>query len=469
MKKVPPTPQQVDDAKQKQVERETQRAADEAAKAQIEAARAFADRMSTASGRLGASLEDLAGKLKGGFSAALDALPFKGLQAELGSLVGGLAPVVKGAGGLVTGFAKLADTLMNAGSTFASHLTQAALAPIAPMTKLGDTIAGFVAAYSPATVQRYQLAVRDLTAVLGEALTPVMAKVTESVRRFADMLLNSDVPGQIGDILGGIVEASQPLVDAMFKLLQALMPVAEIIAEILKPAFEAVASVVKVLVEIFQAVGDALYEVGRRIANAIPFGEHIERRDFGEERRIREGLAREGGQRSSVGLGIRDVQVSTGAGALEAVRQRIATNAFKIAAPTHEAEMQRTAKDQLDALHELVRINGGMTPAMKRIADELRTKAGMDHYSDDAMNWGDDRDPGIKLESDGPYKKKWVPLEPLDIGANPLPESYSGGEGGDIGGGMTPDSYNGVGDFDIGSLTEESRKLREQQNHQGVN
>jgi hypothetical protein len=371
---VPPTTQQIDVAKQKQLDAETAQEAAKAARAQIDAYRKLQDRMGSFSGQFGKNLEDLANRLKSGFGAAIAKLPFQGLGKELKSLAGGLAPVAKGAGAVGAALFVAADLAMSAGANYANALTKAALAPIQPLSSLGDAITPFVAKFDPAAVERYNLAITDLTAVIGEGLSPVMDAVTNAVRDFADTLLNSDIPRQIGEILSGLVEATKPLVAALFSVVEAAMPVVKLFMDTLGPTIKLLADGLNVIVDAFQKLEQALYDVIRWVVNKLPGGTRMEDRDFAVERALDKQMRDLMGKRSSVGLGIRSVNISSGAGALDAARQRIAANAFKTPGQSHQREMKNIAQQQLDALHELVRNSKVVTPAMQRQMKELQEK-----------------------------------------------------------------------------------------------
>jgi hypothetical protein len=90
----------------------------------------------------------------------------------------------------------------------------------------GNHLAAFVGKANPAAVQRFQLAVDDLQAVLGRALQPVLERVTQVVRTAADAFASLSPEAQklaagfgVGGVVGGFVTALAAVGPSLLKFL----------------------------------------------------------------------------------------------------------------------------------------------------------------------------------------------------------------------------------------------------------
>jgi phage-related protein len=91
-----------------------------------------------------------------------------------------------------------------------SVATVAATAVTQLVGRIRQFTAGFVSAFRPDVVQRFDRAARDLYGTIGEALVPVMERGTRVVRG-------------LGDTLNGVYQAVRPLIDQGFAILDPLM------------------------------------------------------------------------------------------------------------------------------------------------------------------------------------------------------------------------------------------------------
>jgi hypothetical protein len=220
----------VADAKRDELEAARNMAAllKETAEKQRAEAAAFAQ---TAAGRLpleaaggGADLH-LAPRAPGG---APEALPAGGGQ------TGG------GRGAVFGSFAERAGVSLQAGAekvgaalSAVGSVASAAGGLASSFVGVGKSVESFVAKANPSSVERFNIALEDVQAVLGQALTPVLDVVTEGVRLFGDFL-TSILPSadEFKEILA-------PVSDLFGELREALAAVAPFVKDVLTVALKA--------------------------------------------------------------------------------------------------------------------------------------------------------------------------------------------------------------------------------------
>jgi len=164
------------------------------------------------------------------------------ITSKLGKLMG----VAKLAGGLAAKGA--GTTLAGAGMVAGAALA----APMLLMNGIKDVaakISGFVSAINPGLVMSLGLAFKDLEAVVGMALQPVMKAIVPIIKQFTDALL--PVAKLISTLLSNLFSELQPAIDA-------LTDVFYIAAQALMPIIEAIGSVLKFLVPIFVFLANAI-------------------------------------------------------------------------------------------------------------------------------------------------------------------------------------------------------------------
>jgi len=157
----------------------------------------------------------------------------------VGSVFGAVANVATGkqsvgegigqaAGGIGTaagGVVKMASDLKAAGDMAASTFMGFA-----------GQMSGFVQAFSPATVELFNLAIRDLTAVVGMALQPVMGAFTEVVKEVSSRLypVAQALAPVFKTLAGVMLQVLTPALDTLASVIQSLVPVFEVFAQIIK-------------------------------------------------------------------------------------------------------------------------------------------------------------------------------------------------------------------------------------------
>lgn len=149
---------------------------------------------------------DLVGALIGGGVGGAAHKGMKILAGMAGQAVGG--PV----GALLSG--AVADKV--------GDVMDAFLHPIDTFKEIAGKIAGFVGAASPAKVERFNLAMKDMTALFGHGLGPAMDMMTDIVRSTADAFASSslgkDMQGFFGD-LRKLWEEAKPAAQVFMKLM----------------------------------------------------------------------------------------------------------------------------------------------------------------------------------------------------------------------------------------------------------
>lgn len=135
----------------------------------------------------------------------------------------GVAQAAEGVGQVGTGAAKVLGDLAGAAQGAAGAFMGFA-----------GQVSGFVQAFSPATVELFQLAVRDLTAVIGSALQPVLAAMTGVVRQVSASLLPvAEAMAPVFETLSGVMlKVLTPALDTLAAVVQSMVPVFEVLADV---------------------------------------------------------------------------------------------------------------------------------------------------------------------------------------------------------------------------------------------
>lgn len=133
----------------------------------------------------------------------------------------------------------------------------------------------FVQAVAPGTVQVMNLAMRDLTAVIGTALVPIVQGATAIFREIGAFLLPvmEKLKGVIGDTVGTfmtvfsgvfekvfmpIVQAVQPLLEAFNAVYEATLPVSQLIASVLGVAIKMALAPIQTMAEVFKVLANIM-------------------------------------------------------------------------------------------------------------------------------------------------------------------------------------------------------------------
>jgi len=147
-------------------------------------------------------------------------------------------------------------------------------------------ISKFTDAINPGLTMQLNMVMRDLTAIIGTALNPVLQAMVPAIRDFANRLLPvtrdmaqyfSGLMGYMGPVMTAFNSMYQQIVGTLspvFKLLtdifgvlaQVVGALMEVIAGILIPfkvVFEAIYEVLRPLIEAFRVIGDLLVNAGK--------------------------------------------------------------------------------------------------------------------------------------------------------------------------------------------------------------
>lgn len=172
-------------------------------------------------------------------AAASTASPTSGIQTAISSLVRGLQ---ESAGILATSALQAGKSLVDkvgsgvaapfkqAGSMIegvGGRLVNAFANPMAAFKDLSGLVLNFVQAVNPGAILGFNMAMRDATAVIGQALAPVMTIATEVVREWANTL--APIARQMAPLFAQIARAFGDMFISQIRLLftyfQILMPI----------------------------------------------------------------------------------------------------------------------------------------------------------------------------------------------------------------------------------------------------
>lgn len=165
------------------------------------------------------------------------------------SLLQGSANAVGAGLGLMN--AALGEAVAGIGGMAASvvALPVAFIAAAGALAGVGSSIAGMVALLNPAAVLPFELVMRDLQAVLGEKLAPILNVITTIFRNIADEILNNK----------GIDAVIQELASALLALWhEAIEPLIPILISILIPVIRLFATVLRTLIPIIMLITPVL-------------------------------------------------------------------------------------------------------------------------------------------------------------------------------------------------------------------
>lgn len=133
---------------------------------------------------------------------------------------------------------------------------------------LAGKIGSFVDAVNPGIMVQLDMATRDLTAVIGTALAPIMQAIVPIIKDLASALL--PVARLVAETFGRIIESLQPAIDAITEIFfiaaATLMPIVEMVGDIfttIAPIFTALAAVAKAIWLAFGSLVTALVGIMR--------------------------------------------------------------------------------------------------------------------------------------------------------------------------------------------------------------
>jgi hypothetical protein len=120
--------------------------------------------------------------------------------------------------GALTGLSSAAGNLTSSFANLSGHI---------------NTVARLVSAVDPAIVAELSRSFRDLDAVIGTALRPVIVATIDVVRHFASGIFNAmiSLAPVIEKMANSIAQALQPAFDVLGSVLEALVPVFDVVAD----------------------------------------------------------------------------------------------------------------------------------------------------------------------------------------------------------------------------------------------
>ena len=182
---------------------------------------------------------------------------------------GGAKSAVGAAGGAIAKAGGVAVSAATGGmAAGAAALAAAPVAFLEMVQGLAGKIGSFVDAVNPGIMVQLDMATRDLTAVIGTALAPIMQAIVPVIKDLASALL--PVARLVAETFGRIIESLQPAIDAITEIFfiaaATLMPIVEMVGDIfttIAPIFTALAAVAKAIWLAFGTLVTALVGIMR--------------------------------------------------------------------------------------------------------------------------------------------------------------------------------------------------------------
>jgi hypothetical protein len=173
-------------------------------------------------------------------------------------LAGGAARAGLGAaasGAAVVGGAALQGAAVGSGAALLT-VGGAAQDAAGHLNLIVATASKFVEALNPSLVEAMGLAFRDLSAVIGVALTPIIEVAVEAFREIGAVLL--PVMQELAPVIRQIADLAKAALMPVVSLVAQLLSQAAGLFQLLAPILEAAVSIFRVLVAVVSAVMDAL-------------------------------------------------------------------------------------------------------------------------------------------------------------------------------------------------------------------
>ena len=209
------------------------------------------------------------------FTAALREAGYLDKLADAAKRVSGaVGSYLKDAGGAAV------NAVASVGKALGSVATLAGAAAGAA-AGLGLALKGLVEKANPVVAEQFTLALNDLLAVVGQALTPVFKLVTEVVRMAGDTLAGfaKDVGSTLGtvlrpviDVLGVVFDIVGRIGQSLAKAFEAAAPALEAIGQAVLATVQAVQPLVNLLIDsLGGALGAALGALGDVLTAVVPY------------------------------------------------------------------------------------------------------------------------------------------------------------------------------------------------------
>lgn len=134
-----------------------------------------------------------------------------------------------------------------------------------------DSVNQYVQAFSPMLAGRYDRAWKDLTAAIGEQLTPVLKAVTDVVRWFADGI--AGLTPVIKPIVSAVLNGLQPVVSLVGEIFRELVTEFALVAQAFAPLVQLVAQLaagpLMLMVQGLRAVVQVVAQVTKAVAGML--------------------------------------------------------------------------------------------------------------------------------------------------------------------------------------------------------
>jgi uncharacterized protein YukE len=144
---------------------------------------------------------------------------------------------------------------------------EAAAEVVQGLERVAQSLKGFVSALNPAVAQQFDTALKELSATVGEALSPALQVMTDAIRQMANELAPAmqalagpiaEVTGLLSDtvvdVIGSVAEVLVPVVDA----LRTFLPSLQLVSDELKVAFRLAGAVIKGIAPLFEQLKPVL-------------------------------------------------------------------------------------------------------------------------------------------------------------------------------------------------------------------
>lgn len=159
-----------------------------------------------------------------------------GIMATLRTMAADLGQAMQGlTTNLQSATASLGSSAASAASGALAGLSEVVGVATGAFGAVTGAVLPFVQAFSPAVVEQFNMALSDLMAVVGVALTPVMEGLTVVAREVGAVLLPvmEQLQPVFAQLTQTVLAALLPAIDTWASVLQSLMPVITFVAEVL--------------------------------------------------------------------------------------------------------------------------------------------------------------------------------------------------------------------------------------------
>lgn len=188
---------------------------------------------------------------------------------HLGKMGGAAGQALSGVGKAAAGAGRAATKVVagtaKAGIAAASGIASVIDGTIGAFNQLTGTVTGFVAAFAPATIEAFSYALRDVTAVIGMALEPILIAATAVVKDFSATLLPlmRDLRPIIMQLSATMMELSKVFINNFAVVLKAVLPIVQMLADLLSalsPMIAAATAIISGLVQVVSYLAKSFLE-----------------------------------------------------------------------------------------------------------------------------------------------------------------------------------------------------------------